>query len=415
MESAVSNTSNLSGRRSVPPKKNHKVTLLLSLLGVYLLSSGISMGAFTLLAGKGVNLNIENLRSRVDLSQPKTEACPMNGLKYTKDEKKIWDDRRPITAIIENHLDSRPQSGLSKADIIYEAVAEGGITRFMAIFYCGASEADVRIGPIRSARIYFINWAAEYANKPLFVHVGGANNICSSCPGGVKPAGTTAREVRAIEELITLGWRFAKGNALDAGTNVGFPVVWRDYERIPGAATEHTFMGSTDKLFEEAEKRGFGFKGSDGKRWDENFVQWNFSDSKSASGAKHADISFKFWNNKPEYDVTWKYNSDSNQYLRFNGGKEHVDMDTKQQLSAKNIVIQFVREQGPVDKEGHMLYTNIGTGRILLFQNGQVQEGTWSKRTQNSRTEYKVNGRDVEFVPGTIWIEALPIGNNVSY
>jgi len=83
-------------------------------------------------------------------------------------------DQKANDAMIENHLDSRPPSGLSRADVIYEAVAEGGITRFLTVFYCGVASEDVRIGPIRSARIYFLDFASEYGDKPLFVHQGGA-------------------------------------------------------------------------------------------------------------------------------------------------------------------------------------------------------------------------------------------------
>ena len=415
MEQKISNT--VSNLGSNLPKKNW-LMLGVTLLGVYLITSGISLAGFTLLgkANSGIApKDVSQARSRIDPNQPKTQECPMNGQKYSKDEEKIWLGRRPITAMIENHLDARPQSGLSKADVIYEAVAEGGITRFLTVFYCAASAEDVRVGPIRSARIYFVNWAAEYADKPLFVHVGGANNICQNCPGGVKEPGTVAKEVRAIEELIRLGWRYAKGNALDGGTNVGFPTVWRDYERIPGAATEHTFMGSTDKLYEEGNNRGFGFKDSNGTPWNKNFTAWQFADDKPLGSPKYSQVSFEFWSNKPDYNVVWKYDGPNNKYLRQNGGKDHIDMDSKDQLSAKNLVIQFVDERGPVDKEGHMFYTNIGSGKILLFQNGDVTEGTWSKASQTARTVYKVNGKDVSFVRGTIWIEALPIGNEVKY
>jgi hypothetical protein len=90
---------------------------------------------------------------------------------------------------------------------VYEVVAEGGITRFLSVFYCGVSAEDTKIAPIRSARVYLINWAAEYGKNPTFVHVGGANNICKNCPGGVKPAGDVSKEVDAFKMLDTLGWR----------------------------------------------------------------------------------------------------------------------------------------------------------------------------------------------------------------
>src|SRR3990172_7795880 len=123
---------------------------------------GASFALFSYLGGEpGVNVDLgdglSGSRSKIkDL--PKTEECPINGGKFTKIEKGIWETRRPLAAMIENHVDSRPASGISKADVVYEAVAEGGITRFLAIFYCGVAASEVKIAPVRSARIYFVNW-----------------------------------------------------------------------------------------------------------------------------------------------------------------------------------------------------------------------------------------------------------------
>src|SRR3989344_2845473 len=115
-----------------------KFTLILSFLGLYLLSSGASLAIFSYLTGTpSIDLSLgelEETRSKI-AELPKTQECILNGKKYTQVEESIWKERRPITAMIENHTDSRPQSGLSKADVVYEAVAEGGITRFLTVFY----------------------------------------------------------------------------------------------------------------------------------------------------------------------------------------------------------------------------------------------------------------------------------------
>lgn len=399
-------------------KKNNKQVLILSFAGLFLLATGISWLFFS--SSGGVNpvdpAQVSDARSRIDPNAPKTESCPINGKMFSKEERAIWEGRAPLLAVIENHLDSRPQSGMSRSDVVYEAVAEGGITRFLNVFYCGVSDMDYRIGPIRSARVYFIKWAAEYGKNPLFLHVGGANNICNNCPGGVKPAGDVARNVDAFALLNTLGWRGGSGNALDGGTNVGYPVVWRDYERIPGAATEHTFMGSTDKLFEEAQKRGFGAKNSQGVAWNQNFIPWEFVDDQPSSSPTATNIAFGFWDNKPDYDVVWKYDQQNNRYLRDNGGKPAMDMETEEQISAKNIVIQFVKEQTSVDRELHNYYENIGTGNAIIFQNGNAIEGTWKKDKIDGRTQYfDKTGKEISFVKGQIWIEAVPAGNTINY
>lgn len=388
-----------------------KFTTILGFVGLYLLVAGISLAVFSFI-NKDNSSTIGSTggtsKSKVDLSAPKTEVCPINGAKFTKAEKDIWEKRRPIAAMLENSVDARPQSGLSKADVIYEAVAEGGITRFLGIFYCGVSAEEVNIAPVRSARIYFINYASEYADFPIFMHVGGANNFSGS--------GDTAKEVRALEYLETIGWRVPKGNDFDTTYDSGFPIFWRNYDRLGReVATEHTMMASLDAAFAEAEKRGFGAKNEKGKSWDNKFIKWNFIDDKPVTPTA-SQISFKFWDNKTDYDVTWKYDSTNNQYLRLNGGKEQIDLNNNQQLAAKNVVILFAKEKGPVDRNLHMFYTTIGTGDAIVFQNGIVVKGTWEKDARETRTKFlDEKGKEISFVRGQTWIEIVPAGNEVNY
>ena len=384
-----------------------------SFLGLYLLSSGASLALFSYLGGEpGVNLDLgdglSGSRSKIkDL--PKTEECPVNGGKFSKIERGIWETRRPIAAMIENHADSRPASGISKADVVYEAVAEGGITRFLAVFYCGASAEEVKIAPVRSARIYFINWAQEYGEFPIFMHVGGANDFAGY--------GDTNRDARALEYLESIGWRVPKGNDFDTTYDSGFPVFWRNYERLGKAvATEHTMMVSLDEAYAQAEKRGYGAEDEDGVAWDEKFVTWRFSDDKKSDSPDASKISFEFWSNKSDYNVIWNYDSSLNAYLRENDGQKFTDFEDKSQVSAKNVVVMFVKERGPVDKNLHMLYTTTGTGEALILQNGNAIEGTWRKDKKDSRTKFlDEKGAEITFVRGVIWIEAVPAGNEVSY
>jgi hypothetical protein len=398
---------------------SYKFMLIVSFLGLYFLSTGTSWALFSYLKGDPnvTSKDLAGSRSRIDPNLPKTEECPINGKLFSEPERDIWEGRRPLTAVIENHLESRPQSGLANADVVYEAVAEGGITRFLAVFYCGASAKDLKIAPVRSARVYYIDWAAEYGDRPIFVHIGGANSICGNCPGGVKPRGDIAREVDAFGMLTKLGWRYSKGNDFDGGTNIGFPIIVRDQYRLgEKSAWEHAVVGFTDKIFEEAEKRGFAYKDSSKVAWDEDFVSWKFTDDSPSSGSKTIDISFEFWSNKGDYDVNWKYDKQNNNYLRFNGEKEHTDLEENTQLTAKNVVIQFVKERGPVDKELHMFYTTVGSGEALIFKNGEVVEASWEKRSQTSRTKFfDKESEEITFVRGPIWIEAIPKGNKIDY
>lgn len=391
-----------------------KVMLALSGIGLFLLATGISLLVFSLVKkGSGNQSNpsasVSQSRSKVNLDAPKVAECPINGGKFTQAEKDIWSKRRPIVAMIENSTDARPQSGLSKADVIYEAVAEGGITRFMGVFYCGVAAEDVKIAPVRSARIYFVNYAQEYGNKPIYMHVGGANDYSGS--------GDTAKNVRALETLEQIGWRVPKGNDFDTTFDAGYPIFWRNYERLNHeVATEHTMMADLDAAYTEADKRGLNATDSKGLAWDKNFTQWKFADGKPASSPTATDISFEFWSGKPDYNAEWKYDSSNNQYLRFTGGQPHLDLDTNTQLSAKNVVIIFAKETGPVDKNLHLFYTTIGTGQALVFQNGTVIQGTWSKDSAMGRTKVMDDkGKEISFVRGVTWMEVVPAGNKVNY
>lgn len=406
---------------------NRKLTILLTFLGIYLLVSGSSWALFSYLRKPPAdNTNPRtkvdsDLKRKVDTNKPKTEECPINGAMYTKAEREVWEKRRPVAAMIENHVDARPLSGISRADVVYEAVAEGGITRFLAIFYCGAAAQDMEVAVVRSARVYYINWALEYGDRPIFLHWGGANNICDSCPGGVKPRGNIDPRVDAYALLNRIGWfGGSAGNDFNAGHNIGVPAVKRVKDRLQkgvDAADEHQPVAYLDAIYNEAEKRGFGFEGPDGRAWDDKFISWKFADPKPLERAVASNISFLFRTGMSEYGVEWIYDSATNSYKRMNGGQPFVDWYfNKDQVLASNVVIQFVKEEGPVDQEKHMYYLVTGKGKALVFQNGDVIEATWEKPTQFDRTIFRdMKGAEIRFVRGQIWIEAVPIGNKVSY
>lgn len=387
----------------------NKKTGLLIIFIVFILSAISAYGYFSFPTGGGGIFSPLSLyqapkgngqTTTINPNEPKTEACPLNGEYLTKTQKSRWEIRRPLGVMIENHKDARPQSGLSSADIIYEAVAEGGITRLLTIFYC--KDASY-IGPIRSARIYFIKLLQGYGSYPLYAHVGGANT-----PG---PAD-------ALGEIRDLEW----GSYNDLNQfSVPFPYFWRDYERLPNRVTEHTVYSSTAKLWQyAASKRKLTNVDNKGKSWDENFTAWKIKDdaSKNKRGTT-TKISFKFWDSfGSDYAVVWSYDVENNIYKRENGGQPHLDKNTGQQLSAKNVIIVFAKESAANDgyEGGHILYKLIGSGDGLIFQNGDVIKVSWQKEDEQSQMKFYDNaGKEVELVRGLDWVEILPLGNKVNY
>lgn len=399
-----------------------RFTIIASFVGLFLISVGVSLFVFYLISPNSAGKLITTIanKSKFNLSLPKTQECPINGQKYTKPEEEVWLTRRPIVQMIENHVDARPESGLSRADVVYEAVAEGGITRFAAVFYCGAVAESVSTAPLRSARVYFVNMAAGYGKDPLYLHQGEANDICNDCPGGKKSKKQVDPSVNVLPLFDKLGWEGgSKGNNLDGGYNIGFPIVVRDQYRLSStpAAWEHSVRVDLDKVWEEAKKRGLAYKDANGDAWSTGFKKWLFQDGKASASANATDIKFDFWSSMPGYDVEWKYDSASNSYKRFNGGKEHIDWEfDKPQLTAKNVVIMQVKETGPVDLEHHMFYAVIGTGKALIFQNGEVIKGTWTKQSPTDREVFTdESGEEIKLVRGQTWVEIVPAQNQIIY
>jgi len=327
-----------------------------------------------------------------DPNEPKTESCPLNGRMHTKKAKDIWQERRPLAIMVENHTEARPQSGLSSADVVYEAVAEGGITRFMAIYLCNLP--DVQVGPVRSARTYYLDWLGEY--DALYVHVGGANT-----PGPADALGQIIRyDVKDLNQF-----------------SIGFPVFWRDYQRVGHpVATEHTMYSTTDKLWEVGMKRGWTAVDSKGTRWDKNFTVWKFKEDQA--GGSIDNITVNFWESQPNYRADWDYDATTNTYKRRNG-EAHMDLNNNQQLAAKVIIVQFQKESNANDGypgNVHLLYKTTGSGQALIFQDGNVVEGKWVKTTRTTRTKFvDSKNQEIELNRGEIWIQTVPEGSKVTY
>ncbi len=384
---------------------NNKIKIIGVL--VYLISTGIGYFVFS---GSSIAQNssapvpstakVDNDYEALtfDPNASKTEECPVNGAMYSKDQKNWWEKHRPLGIMIENHSDSRPQSGINAADVTYEAVAEGGITRTLNIYYC--QDAGI-VGPVRSARTYFLDFVSEYGDNPLYAHVGGANT-----PG---PAD-------ALGQINDYGW----GGYNDLNQfSIGFPTYRRDESRLGrSVATEHTMYSVTTKLWEIGAKRKLTNVNEDGESWDENFVKYTFKDDESEPKRGNTkSINIEFWND-PSYYVDWMYDKKSNTYLRKNGGTEHIDRNTKKQLSAKNLVILYMAERHANDGyEGnaHLLYGTKGSGKASVFIDGKEIKGKWSKKDRESRTILTDNnGDEIEFNRGKIWFEVQATDGTVT-
>lgn len=305
---------------------------------------------------------------------PRDQENPINGELYTVKEMKDMESRYPIAVMIENHIDARPQSGYNSADLVFETLAEGGITRTMAIFWGKDVE---EIGPIRSARQYYLEWLMPF--DPLYMHIGYASSTDPKVNAGGNIA---AYGIKTLDRYGTF-WRSTKKYA------------------------PHNAYTSTELLYQKA--KDYGYTGKPGE-----IDSWKFKkdepENERGTGPTTTITFFERLWNGGIYDITWKYDRNRNVYLRFNNNTKYTDDNTQTQVYAKNVIIQRVKMTSTFDAKAHIIITTIGSGDAVILRDGQVTEGTWKKKDLKSRTHYyDKDEKEIVFNRGITWIEAVPI------
>lgn len=290
--------------------------------------------------------------------------------------KKGDENNKPRAIMIENLVSVRPQSSLSKASVVYEVLVEGGITRFMAIY--DGSEKLESIGPVRSARAYFLDWAEEY--KPLYVHCGGSPDALASI---------SEYNLYSLNQI--------------GGDHAFF---WRDQDR-----------SAPHNLYTSGRLLAFAFRDKDLDQ-DGDFDPWLFKEEAGITDRTTEEKYIKIDFSSFSYQVEYRYQREDNDYLRLNGEKEHKDALTDEQIRAKNIVIQLVDTELSDTQTGRLQVQTIGGGRAIIFQDGQALEGTWEKSSREERTRfYDSDNKEVKLNAGPIWIEVVPLSreNAIEY
>jgi len=281
--------------------------------------------------------------------------------------------RRPVAVMVDNNEAAYPQVGLDRADVVIEALVEGGITRFMAVY--DSHEADL-VEPVRSARTPFLHWALEF--DALYAHVGRAESP------GPADAGTQLRDW-GLADLDMEGGEHPAAEAFD-----------RDGARF----APHNVRTNTTALRSAATARGYGRLPAVGEwRFDANAG----SDSRFSPGP---EVEVRFGGISTEL-VTWKWDAAGGAYLRFMDGEAHRDGLTHRQLGATNVIVMHARTS-VVDASGHVLIDNVGQGRAEVYTGGRAITATWRKPDDPSRTRfYGADGVEVLFRPGNTWIEVV--------
>ncbi|RJO59413.1 DUF3048 domain-containing protein [Candidatus Parcubacteria bacterium] len=275
----------------------------------------------------------------------------------------------PLCMVIENHSSVRPQSGLSQAGVVYEALAEGGITRFLAVF---AVNGVLEIGPVRSARPYLVDLAKEY--NCLFVHAGASP--------------------QAETEIKTT-------NILD------FNQFFKPYNfyRIPGRQYEHSLFTTLSKM--ELGRIDMGIKDRG------NYEAWEFKEDSPVAEATVKNLKIDF--STQAYKVEYTYDAQANAYRRFQGGSASKDKSTDTEIVPKNVVVMYTVSS--LYDELRRNITVVGEGKALVFQDGQVITGTWKKSSVEARLKFfDATGAVIKLNRGQTWVEVVDVPEkNVTY
>lgn len=343
---------------------------------------------------------------------------PLNGVKIPNSQANEFKDRKPIAVMINNYEIARPSAGLSKADIIYEAVAEAGITRLMPIFYSNIPE---KASSIRSARYYFAQLAAPY--NPHYIHWGAAHvppcqKLDDSAAGYCGPVGgkvETEPAVDAYDQIVKLGLPNLDGG--NYSCDAASCAFGRDPQKLGKVPLEHTAFVRLPLVYQLA--KDIRPLGSWHKFITPDHV-WLFKDEATASdrgdiGAS-TPITYKYWDTQPAFDVKWEYDKDKNEYIRYQGGVKQVDAIDNSELRAKVVIIRFTVQRPVNDKKAHLYHDIVGTNKALIFQDGKVIDAVWARTEVENMDVYKdATGKEIEFNRGQIWVQLVPTENKVSY
>ncbi|HEY8892098.1 MAG TPA: DUF3048 domain-containing protein [Clostridium sp.] len=294
----------------------------------------------------------------VDKSQPKTSVKTVQKYfsSYTGEEvtKEVLDNIA-VFAIVENSVDARPQSGLNAADIVYETMAEGGIPRFIALF----QKNDVqKIGPIRSARSYFLDISKEY-NLP-FAHCGGSQE---------------ALDMISDEKLMSM-------NEMTKAST-----YWRDSIR----KAPHNLYTSTQKLSALVKTKKFTYTPTLKLKFDKSY--W---DNVKLSLASNVLLKInKLYNTS--------YTFKNGLYLKSMDGKPSNNKEDNLPLAFKNIVVQITSIKTQTDGK-HLDIELVGSGNGYVISNGKFVKMHWFKETTTSQTILTDDkGNDLPLNPGKTW------------
>lgn len=337
--------------------RHKKLAIILSIILVLIIGGGVATALY-FMNQKGVSSPIELITQ----PEPEPEApkfySPLTGVEV-KDEKAT---KQAVTGVmIENSPDARPQSGLKNSGVVFEAIAEGGITRFLVLYQ---EQKPGLIGPVRSVRMYYVDWIAAF--NASVAHIGGSYQALKEVRGG---------KYRDIDQFF---------NA---------QAYWRATDRY----APHNVYTNFKRL--DALNASKGYKTS-------KFTGFTRKDSSAATELKGTKINVTI--SGPLFNSSYKYNAKTNTYDRYQAGAPHKDRE-KGQISPRVVIVMKVPMRTVFEDGWRQQIDTIGKGTAVIFQDGTVTKTTWKKTSKTKQITFTDSkGNDVPLARGQTWITAIP-------
>lgn len=339
-------------------RRHKKLAIILSIAGVILIAGGTVL-ALILLNQKPKEQPAPTVT--VSKPTPKPEVkyySPLTGAQVESEA----DTQKAVTAImIENSPDARPQSGLKNSGVVFEAIAEGGITRFLVLYQ---QEKPQLIGPVRSVRMYYVDWVAAF--NASVAHIGGSAAALAEVRNG---------SYRDIDQFFNSA------------------SYWRATDRY----APHNVYTSFEKL--DALNAAKGYTTS-------SFTGFTRKDSEASETPTATSIDVTI--SSSWYNSHYDYNATTNTYDRSQAGAVHADRE-EGTISPRVVIVLKVQETTTFEDGYRESINAIGSGGAVIFQDGIAKEVTWSKPSRTDQITFTdADGKDVPLARGQTWITAVP-------
>ncbi len=351
------------GDARIKPKSNKKKIIIISVISVALLLIFVGLFYFLL----SMNDSGPKKKDKVKIDDAST---------IEKKDLTVYDvnsNKRPIAIMIDNNVGNNAHVGLQDAYLTYEIIVEGGLTRIMAIF------KDVNtsiIGPVRSSRHYFLDYALE--SDAIYAHYGWSTYA--------------ENDIRAL------------------GVNNINGLYDNGYYRNYNIAAPHNVFTSIEDLYNVATSKGYSTTSNNYNLLNYTTDDVNFNATSDLLTANNVSMNYSYSQGRSyTYDATNRY------YLRYMNNSPHTDRDSGLQYHYKNIIIMKVNNS-TLDSYGRQDLDTVGTGEGYYITNGYAIPITWSKASRRDKTHYYYkSGNELVVADGNTMIQVVPLNSNIVF